>query len=598
MVKRKLIIFGILIFLLGASFSSSAIIVKRINELKEREILYVGGSGPGNYSTIQSAIDDANHGDTIYVYNGIYFENVVIDKSINFIGEDRNSTIIDGGNYGNVVHVQADNVNISGFKIQNGGGGGLYVGLRLESDYNTIFDNSISSNNFDGLWVYNSNYNTIKNNIISFNGDDAFVLYSSNHTKIIDNFIDSNDDNGIIIYYPSNNNFVFENTISKNSDNGIYSDSSNNIISCNNISENEVGILFYSSSNNTVIKNNILDNSDDGIYLNQYSDNNEINSNTISNNLYALRLWKSSYNIVNQNIFSTTNYYAVSLSQSSINNQIFHNNFFDNLNNAWDESPPNTWDNNYPSGGNYWDDYSGEDSNGDGIGDINYTIPGGNSQDRYPLMEPWGENFPVASFTYNVEESPVMFDASLSYDRDGDIVSYDWDFGDGNNGEGEIAYHKYCEVGTYDVTLTITDDDGLKDNITKCVDVLIANIPPEVEIFGPAKGKSGVEYEYAFIVTDPDDNEFYIWIDWGDNESTEWIGPYIFGETLKFTHAWSEDGTYVIRAKAKDSCGEGDWFNFQVIIPRIKTSFNYLFLRFFERILDSFPILRLLLGLS
>ena len=58
--------------------------------------LYVGGSGAGNYTTIQSAIDDANSGDTVFVYSGIYFENVIVNKTISLTGEDRNSTIIDG----------------------------------------------------------------------------------------------------------------------------------------------------------------------------------------------------------------------------------------------------------------------------------------------------------------------------------------------------------------------------------------------------------------------------------------------------------------------------------------------------------------------
>ncbi len=546
------------------------------------------GWGYDHFDNIQDGISAVNESNgNVYVYNGSYYENVIIDKSINIVGEDKNSTIIDGSNSGNTVHITADWVNFSNFKIQNGGGHPLFVGLRLESDHNTISNNKISSNNVDGVWIYNSNYNTIKNNFISSNGDDALVFYVSNHSKVIDNIIDSNDDNGIIIYHPSNDIKILGNIVSKNSDNGIYTDSSSNIISRNNISENEVGVYFYGSSNNIVTKNNILDNKDDGIYLNEYSDNNDINNNTITNNWYALRLWKSSNNIVHQNIFSETLYYAVSLSQSSLNNQLYHNNFLENTNNAWDESPPNSWDNNYPSGGNYWDDYMGEDSDGNGIGDSNYTIIPYNSVDRYPLVNPWGENLPIANFTYNAETSPVYFDGSSSYDRDGDIVLYEWDFGDGSIGHGKKVYHRYCEVGIYNVTLTVIDNTGLIGIISKNVEIGTGNTLPQIEIFGPENGRPGNEYEYVFIITDADDNESHLWIEWGDNISTGWQGPFKNGESLKFTHSWTEDGTYVIRAKAKDSCNESDWFNFQVIIPR-----NWMFIKsLLQMLFEQFPLL-------
>ncbi|RLF45340.1 MAG: hypothetical protein DRN29_06910, partial [Thermoplasmata archaeon] len=65
-------------------------------------ILYVGGSGTGNYSRIQDAIDDANDGDTIFVYSNSspYYEHIIINKSINLVGENKNTTIIDGNKEG------------------------------------------------------------------------------------------------------------------------------------------------------------------------------------------------------------------------------------------------------------------------------------------------------------------------------------------------------------------------------------------------------------------------------------------------------------------------------------------------------------------
>ena len=69
--------------------------VKGINNGKT---LYVGGDGPNNYSSIQEAINAAENGDTIFVYSGIYHENVVIKKSVRVVGENKNTTIMMGEN--------------------------------------------------------------------------------------------------------------------------------------------------------------------------------------------------------------------------------------------------------------------------------------------------------------------------------------------------------------------------------------------------------------------------------------------------------------------------------------------------------------------
>jgi len=113
----KAFVFAIIVLFIGAGFVSSISSDEPIFGIT----LYVGGSGTGNYTTIQSAIDNANSGDTVYVYNGIYYENVVVDKTINLTGEDRNTTIIDGGGSVDVVYVNADDVNVQGFKILNSG---------------------------------------------------------------------------------------------------------------------------------------------------------------------------------------------------------------------------------------------------------------------------------------------------------------------------------------------------------------------------------------------------------------------------------------------------------------------------------------------
>jgi hypothetical protein len=69
----------------------------------------------------------------------------------------------------------------------------------------------------------------------------------------------------------------------------------------------------------------------------------------------------------------------------SYGNKILHNSFIDNVHQAVDNATGNFWDDGYPSGGNYWSDYNGTDSNHDGIGDTPYVIDANNT-DNYPLM--------------------------------------------------------------------------------------------------------------------------------------------------------------------------------------------------------------------
>jgi parallel beta-helix repeat protein len=202
--------------------------------------LYVGGNGSGNYTNIQDAIDDASDGDTVFVYDDLspYNENLVVDKSISLIGEDGNTTIIDGNNLGNVVYISADGVNISKFTIQNCGSDETNAGIRIYSVHNVINDNNINSNNMDGIYLYFSSENIISNNSIRSNGDDAVALYESNNNTISNNIISFNDGNGIIIYYPSNNNYIFGNTIRSNNADGVHINSSDNYVYHNNFIHN------------------------------------------------------------------------------------------------------------------------------------------------------------------------------------------------------------------------------------------------------------------------------------------------------------------------------------------------------------------------
>jgi len=193
----------IVLLLVSTSFVGiSHKVEKSSTNSSDSNILYVGGSGPGNYTKIQDAINDASEGDTVFVYNGTYVENVVVDKSINLFGEKRNNTIVDGNENGYVVHVCSDWVNISGFTIKNCSYSCSGVYIPFTSNSNKISDNNISNNDY-GIILSYSNSNTITNNIIS-NNEEGIHIHGDKNT-ISGNIISNNED-GIFVFSSQNNN--------------------------------------------------------------------------------------------------------------------------------------------------------------------------------------------------------------------------------------------------------------------------------------------------------------------------------------------------------------------------------------------------------
>ena len=237
---------------------------------------------------------------------------------------------------------------------------------------------------------------TVKNvNIIQFHY--GIYLENSSNNNIVGNSI-TNNWYGIYLGDSSNNNIV-GNGITNNLYAGIYfSKSSNNSVVGNSITRTQyAGIWLYSSSNNSIAENNITNNWLHGIYLRDSSNSNNIIRNNITENYgYGIWLYGSLTNSIMENNI-TKNDFGILL-QYSYNDKIYHNNFIENNNQVYSYSSVNVWDDSYPSGGNYWGDYSGVDSysgpyqnetGSDGIGDTPYIIDE-NNMDRYPFMNKSG----------------------------------------------------------------------------------------------------------------------------------------------------------------------------------------------------------------
>lgn len=126
---------------------------------------------------------------------------------------------------------------------------------------------------------------------------------------------------------------------------------------------------------------------------------------------------------------------------------------------------------------------------------------------------------------------------------------------------------------------------------------IIENNPPAIPmITGTAHGKVRTTYDYIIVSSDSDDDNISYFIDWGDDSTTDWIGPYVSGDQVVQSHQWTKRGTYTIQVKARDEHGmESDWGTLTVIMPYEPPQHPFIHW-LLERFPNAFPLLRYLIG--
>jgi parallel beta-helix repeat protein len=275
------------------------------------------------------------------------------------------------------------------------------------------------------------------------------VLADTTNTTVSGNSI-TNNYNGIVLSFSSDNNTVSENTVTANE-------------GC--------GITLSSSNNNTILRNQITSNTGGGIELYGSSNNNVVSGNQITGSSFSgIFLWISSNNSISENNIEANQWCGIGLDSSS-NNRIYHNNFRENGEQVHIQgtTSANVFDDGYPSGGNYWSDYSNSDSffgsyqnltGNDGIGDTPYVFDENNT-DNYPLMSPY-------EYWANPIAGDVNRDMKVSLS---DITQILDGFGSTNGSDGYYWHKLSCIFCPHYFGLDIDNDNKIAlSDITTTLD--------------------------------------------------------------------------------------------------------------------------------
>jgi len=183
----------------------------------------------------------------------------------------------------------------------------------------------------------------------------------------------------------------------------------------------------------------------------------------------------------------------------------------------------------------------------------------------------------------------VILNGSGSYDADGFLTRWFWDFGDGTQGTGERTIHAYQAFGVYTVVLTVTDDKGASGTDSILIDIGIANYPPTKPVIaGTRIGTKHIIYTYTVSATDPENDFLQYRMSWGDGtfNETQFVPN---GTVSSFSHSWDASGKYVLTATATDNTTVSSQSTVEVFIDvRFIQDRGFLFDARSDGLFDSF----------
>ena len=323
-------------------------------------------------TSIQAAIEEANDGATIFVEKGQYNGNLVINKSIQLKGED--GAIIAGDGEGNVIELTAPKVTIENFIIEQSGRRDIDAGILVSSSHNLIQNNVLKEVHY-GIYVAKASQNQIVNNhISSYDGHfsakgNGVHLFYADGTELIGNKIEQVQDG---IYFDFATNSILKGNSVEGSRYGYHVMYAKQGVLTENVStKNITGLMIMEAKDFDINRNIITENLDfrgHGILIFD-SDRITLINNRVTFNNTGLSLQDARDCKIEQNVFAG-NYVGLDLKDKNEHNMMINNNFIGNIVQTKIFTKVEPMDLN--GQGNYWDDYSGMDLNGDGIGEIPY----------------------------------------------------------------------------------------------------------------------------------------------------------------------------------------------------------------------------------